>query len=383
MKSPRILTFATMVAAVTTSICLAAGETFPFYLPWDDDTNSVTSLSSLLPSPAGQNGYVHLDTDGHLATDAGRIRLWGVNTCFGANFPTHADADKIARRMAKYGINSVRFHHMDMSASPDGIWQSTNPDRVLSSGQLDKLDYFINQLKQNGIYADLNLLVSRPLNQGTELNSDINLISDWKVRAAVGFFDPAILDLQKRYATDLLSHTNAYTGKAYTNEPAVCFIEINNENGLVQAFLGGQLDTLPTYYKEELNARWNAWLVARYTNHAALVSGWNSQTNATGAELLANWSFTNGISSWNLEQYDTALVTASVANDGPSGSNAVKLAITATGSAGWHVQFSQAGLQVQSNTSYTLSFWTRCDPPRSFDAGLSMAHDPSVAIPRL
>jgi hypothetical protein len=230
---------------------------FDFYLPWDDASESCISLDHLNHAPAGKYGFVFAHKNGHLATGAGRIRFWGINFCFGANFPSHKNAEVIAARLRKFGVNLVHFHHMDMRNAPDGIWQSSALDRGLSAAQLDKLDYFIFQLKKQGIYCDINLLVSRPFHKGQELHPDIQKIKDWKQRALLGFFDPAILDLQKRYARDLLTHINTYTGIAYTNEPAVVFIEINNENGLVQGDLQGKLDDLPAYYKKQLNALWN------------------------------------------------------------------------------------------------------------------------------
>jgi hypothetical protein len=128
---------------------------FDFVIPWDDSSESVIDVARCVPSPAGENGFIVVTPDGHLADRKGRQRFWGVNTCFGANFPSHEDAEKIARHMAKFGITIVRFHHMDMFAAPDGIWETTSPDRILDTDQLDKLDYFIYQLKLNGIYSEM------------------------------------------------------------------------------------------------------------------------------------------------------------------------------------------------------------------------------------
>ena len=57
----------------------------------------------------------------------------------------------------------------------------------------------------------------------------------------VGFFDTPMLELQKEFARHLLTHRNAYTGDL-REDPAVAFVEINNENGLIHAWLGGELD---------------------------------------------------------------------------------------------------------------------------------------------
>ena len=63
--------------------------------------------------------------------------------------------------MAQLGINVVRFHHMDNK----DIWginysQSleNNIKSEISEEQLDKLHYFLFCLKENGIYANINLM---------------------------------------------------------------------------------------------------------------------------------------------------------------------------------------------------------------------------------
>lgn len=166
---------------------------FPFVLPWNDSAQTVIDLSSVIYRNIDAEGYVHLSSDGHFAVNSGRIKFWGTNTTFGANFPSKSNAPQVAARLAKYGFNIVRFHHMDMY----DIWTTTNPDRILNPTKLDLMDYFIYQLKQKGIYVDLNLLVSRPFNRGSDLPADIDLITDWKVRGALGFFDPQTRQLQK------------------------------------------------------------------------------------------------------------------------------------------------------------------------------------------
>src|SRR5262245_17962786 len=99
-----------LAPVVTLSALLSLGSTtlaadlFPFVLPWDDASPGVTNISNHLHQPAGGKGFVEA-RDGHLYLGKERIRFFGVNMAFGGNFPTHADAEKIAARMAKFGIN--------------------------------------------------------------------------------------------------------------------------------------------------------------------------------------------------------------------------------------------------------------------------------------
>ncbi|HEV3116391.1 MAG TPA: hypothetical protein VGY58_05020, partial [Gemmataceae bacterium] len=158
----------------------------PFVLPWDDASPGVTNVSGWLHKPAGKFGAVHAGKDGHLYAGKQRIRFFGVNLCFDATMPRKEDADKIAARMAKFGINVVRFHHMDMFAFPAGIRaRNSTSTSALDPEALDRLDYLIAQLKRHGIYANLNLLVSRPFQQSDGLPADIERV-DWKDRHVIG-----------------------------------------------------------------------------------------------------------------------------------------------------------------------------------------------------
>ncbi len=350
---------------------------FDFVIPWDDAAATAVSLRGLSAAPAGGQGFVSATPEGHLRVSSGRIRFWGVNLAFGANFPDKDAAPAIAARIAKYGVNLVRFHHMDNRAAPDGLWKTINPDRELDPEQLDKLDFFIAELKKNGVYADLNLLVSRPFRRGSDLPADIEKVTDWKRRATLGFFDDQLLSLQKTLARDLLTHRNPYTGRRYTDEPAVAFIEINNENGLAHSFLSGELDDLPAFYAAELRARWNAWLAGRYRDQAALERAWRARLVEPGREALANGDFSSGPSGgWNMENHGTARSTAAVDGDGPAGRPALRLSVTSPSSAGWHVQFNQPRLTLAADAPYTLEFDARSDAPGTLDVNIGMAHDP-------
>ncbi len=121
---------------------------FPFVISYDSPENA-SSMAHLLDAPAGKHGFVRVEK-GRFATDAGPIRFHATNLTGPANFPTHAAADKLAGRLARFGINCVRLHFMDtwyinfMPKPTQAILaDDTHTQRNLDPKQLDKLDYMI------------------------------------------------------------------------------------------------------------------------------------------------------------------------------------------------------------------------------------------------
>jgi hypothetical protein len=365
------------LSLVCATVAIAADNTvFPFVLPWDDASPSITDLSGWLEKPAGKHGHVRVGKDAHFYAGENRIRFIGVNLAFAAGMPAKEDAEKIAARMAKFGINVVRFHHMDTSAWPSGLRRRDAQDTgQLDPEALDRLDHFIAQLKARGIYANINLLVGRPFNAADGLPREIELM-DWKDRHVVGFWNAKQLELQKDYARKLLTHANPYTKSAYTSEPAVAFVEINNENGLVHAWLGGQVDNYPEVFTRDLQQQWNDWLRQRYGSTAKLRGAWSEDAQPLSAEMLSNGDFAQQLANWNLEKHNGA--EASTKTAGGAASEvvpALEIRINKPGTESWHVQLSHGGLKLETGKAYTVSFHAKSATPRPISVGVSQGHD--------
>ena len=242
---------------------------FPFEPQIVED--SLVNLSSLNhDGTAGSLPRVTIEGP-HFAADGERVRFMGVNICGQASFPDKADAPRIAEQLARLGVNSVRFHHME------NTWQAGNIFGPVPNGDtltidpetLDKLDFFIKELTDRGIYINMPLLVSRGFQPADGLPAEIGDVG-WKRHGTIGFWFDPLRELQKKYARDLLTHVNPYTGRSYASDPAVAFVEINNENGLIQPFYEGQLIGLPAVFADPLREKWNGWLKAKYADDAAI-----------------------------------------------------------------------------------------------------------------
>ncbi len=276
--------------------------------------------------------------------------------------PSHADAEKVAARMAKFGINCVRFHHMDMQPPPGGLLQA---DRItLDPGQLDKLDFLIARLKDHGIYADLNLHVSRTF---PGLPTWDGMPSFHK---GVDNFDPRMIALQKDYARALLTHRNPYTKTRYVDEPAVAIVEINNENALLHEWWSGELDGMIEPYRGELARQWNAWLKAKYADTSALKAAWRATEEPLGPEALKNGDFAHGLERWNVERHQGAAAETAVK------AHVLTIQVPIAAKESWHVQVNQPGLALKADKAYTLTFRARANAPRRVSVDAMQAHDP-------
>ncbi|MBO3841735.1 MAG: carbohydrate binding domain-containing protein [Candidatus Brockarchaeota archaeon] len=348
---------------------------FPFYLPWDDSEQTAISMSSRLHKPAGSLGHVYVGEDGHLYVNGGKVKFLGVNICGGACFPEKDEAEKIAGRLAKFGVNVVRFHHMDANWEAFNIFdKTTGGTRRLNKDALDRLDYFISKLKENGIYVDLNLLVSRRFTAADGLPREVETVG-WKDQQVLGFFTDEVKDLEKEYARQLLTHLNPYTGMTYAEDPAVAFVEIVNEQGLIHSWLGGVFDRLPQVFRNRLQEKWNAHLGSKYVSDEEFKKAWGVETSPWAqAEVLRNGCFEQGLEGWVVEVHNGAQASARVVEEGV-GRN-LEIRVTRLGSESWHVQFNQPGLRIREGENYLVRFKARADKTVSVSIGLVQAHEP-------
>ena len=227
----------------------------PFVMDHRAATASAADVSFLLDAPAGKDGFIRI-RNGHFARpDGRRIRFWGVHftdwSRGSVEIPPKEDMPMWARTLARFGVNLVRLHFLDLP-SPRGIVDSSgNDSRSFDPQQLDRLDFEISEFKERGIYVDLNLNVGRSYKAGDGVQ-DFDKIQWGK---GLTLYDPRLIELQKEYARRLLTHVNPYTKTAYRDEPAIAIVEILNENGL---YLGFRAPT--PYYDEELTRLYNTWL---------------------------------------------------------------------------------------------------------------------------
>ena len=355
-----------LIACIST----ASGQSFPFVIPGDDSTTSVVSRAGLL-DPIQPDEFVRV-SESHFYVGDRRLRFWGVNLCFAANFPTHAEADKLAPHMAKLGINAVRFHHMDSQDAPNGIWAPVKDGvRNFDPEMVDRLDYFLAKLHENGIYADLNLHVSRTLKPEEGFPAPVPGMPWWAgSNKWVMYYDRDVQAEVKRFCKDLLTHRNPYRNDlARVDDSGIALVEMLNENFF--SVKGYDLyRRMPERFQKSLVGRWNEWLTSRYRDQQSMVNAWKKAQPPMGDALLKPSDWTADADGWSVSKPPKG-IDVTFGKQWPKGKSAVRLAPKAVTAQDHHQQLMFSGLGVKKDQPISVAFWVRSDKPRTYRAEIS------------
>ncbi|MBS1368406.1 MAG: hypothetical protein HPZ91_00475 [Lentisphaeria bacterium] len=193
---------------------------------------SPLDFSGLVPldAPAGKYGFVRSTEEGEFSFENAperKIRFYGVNLCFSANYLDKKSVDDLVEYFVRMGYNTVRLHHQD-----DGLTDPKAPDSLsLDPAALDKLDYLFARLKERGIYITTDLYVSRQLRKGDGIvDGDDYSVS--QVMKALLPINRKAMENWKEFARRWMKHKNPYTGLTWGEDPALITISLVNEETL-------------------------------------------------------------------------------------------------------------------------------------------------------
>ena len=352
---------------------------FQFLMPPTDSTTKAF-LPIFEKQPITE--FVSISPQGDFQINNQPTRFWGVNFTENANFPDQGDANTLVGRMRKMGINLVRFHHMDNYWTDEGgnIFNGINT-LSFNPFTLQKFHYLLYKMKEEGIYANLNLLVTRHFSEADGIPGIDSMDSPQK---CVSMFDGQMIQLQKDYASQLLTSTNIFTNLPLADDPVLAMIEINNENTIygfwkedaLQAFHNG--GDLLSRHVDTLDQKWNQFLSEKYGNHTALSAAWQTSGN-DGIELLLNGDFEQGDigQHWQLELHNGAAPTLSLDAVTPfEGNHSAKIDIPQNMGTSWYIQFKQTGFPLKKDTAYIMSFVAKASTTTEFWAGIGNDDDP-------
>ncbi|MHC4716858.1 MAG: hypothetical protein ACYS5V_07810, partial [Planctomycetota bacterium] len=183
--------------------------------------DALLDLRGLNEQAAGQSGFVRRSGRDFRLGDGKAVRFWAVNVSAANAAQDRASVDYLARKLAKCGVNMVRFH------SP--LFDRTRIDR-LDAGKLDDLHYLISAMKARGIYTAISFYFPLWFEPKAAWGMGGYETTANKKAFALLFFEPRMQQIYRSWARQLLTTRNPYTGLPVGRDPAVAIVEIVNED---------------------------------------------------------------------------------------------------------------------------------------------------------
>jgi hypothetical protein len=232
-------------------------------------------------------------------------KAWGTNVTYIYVAPNKKTAKKRTDFFAKYGINDVRLHKFSNSGW-EGLGTEKNASEY-SPKKMERFDYWLSLLKEKGIRYGFSPISDLRVYEGDRealvaYDEIVKAQPDKPVTTGLVWFAEDVQQLHIDTLTNLLNHQNTYTKKRYADDPALSYIEIQNEeNAFFYPFMS-KVKKHPTYHKI-LAEQFSDWLTERYKDHSGLVAAW-------GASAIDTFKNKGGLPNEQLELRNITPVTS-------------------------------------------------------------------------
>lgn len=227
---------------------------YPFFY---DDVPVDISFVFESEKPAGKHGFLTIKGRDFVFEDGTKVKFWGTNFNGHGNFPEKTYAEKLAKRLAKLGINLVRLHQLDSEWNTPNIFAFSKGKRMKDGSfdpeSLDRLDYLIACLKKEGIYCYMDMFTYRKFRTDEGVENAAALPDAAKPYC---MFNDRMIELQKDLCRRLWTHVNPYTSLAYCDDPVFVMAEIVNECVLFSKIMPIEVEP----YRSEFLEKFDRWL---------------------------------------------------------------------------------------------------------------------------
>ncbi len=281
---------------------------FPF-TPTDYFASQTLDLSNWLDKPAGKHGFLQINGKDFRFEDGTPVKFWGVNISSNEPFSQKDKVNSWIKLLSKYGINGVRFHKFTWEAT-DGV-HSTR----ITGDKWSRFDYFNHALRQAGIYYSWSHIYGHRILQGDSSRVlAYQEIRDTKfpwshlngTTASLVNFAEDLQTLNIELTVNMLNHVNPHTKLRYADDPALSFIELQNEDNIFWGAIEQTLKQTPTYRKL-LCEKFSTWLRKKYGTEEALRKAWNNKGLESGQSLAESSIYPNPNHGYYSHEYEQAL----------------------------------------------------------------------------
>ncbi|NJN26478.1 MAG: hypothetical protein HC819_11120 [Cyclobacteriaceae bacterium] len=307
MYSPKFMFFL-MVNMLLSTWSLAQSDTAWFdFRPSEDFISNEIALDTWLDRPAGKHGFVMMQGDKLVFEDETPVKFWGTNLASQLPFMAHDEAIVWANFLSRFGFNGVRFHKF--------TWEATDGQHstIITPENWQNHDYLCNELRKKGIYYGWSHIYGHRVLPGdssrlvaySELAATIFPWSHLNgSTAALVNFAEDLQALNIELTVNMLNHVNPHTGLRYADDPALSFIEFQNEDNIFWGAIEETLHQTPAY-RALLCQKFSLWLKAKYGTDKALRLAWNNEGLPEGESMLRENIYpqpNHGLFSWEYEQ---------------------------------------------------------------------------------
>jgi len=280
---------------------------FPVEVDNDFAKGSEIGMEDWLEKPAGKNGWLRMDGDRIVDGKGNPVKLWGTNILRANNALIDEQyMIEAPRSLAHYGGNINRLHafakpHVKGWAHMFKLMDAEESFEFHEE-HLRLFDRIFAESKKLGIYTGWSVFYGwfpspADIEKDRFLNWEEAQTMIRKSFPREGSFYgmtalmPDVQDLIIRWHIKLLNHVNQFTGIAYKDDPALAFVELQNEEN---AFLGIRnyeraLANAPTY-RRLYYERFAKFLKEKYGDDAKLREAWGSELKADESLVEANIS---------------------------------------------------------------------------------------------
>ncbi|SFE82608.1 hypothetical protein [Thermoflexibacter ruber] len=284
-----------------------AQERWFVFSPQDYFATQTLDLSHWLDAPAGKHGFVQMKGKDLIFQDGTPIKFWGTNIASHLPFMPKEQAQVWAKFLAKYGFNAVRFHKFTWDAT-DGKYST-----LITEENWKNFDFLCQELRKTGIYYGWSHIYGHRIRSGdsTRLLAYKELADTkfpWShlnaTTASLVNFAEDLQNLNIELTVNMLNHKNPLTGLRYADDPALSFIELQNEDNIFWSAIEETLKQTPTY-RALLCKKFSQWLLKKYYSQENLEKAWNREGIKEGEHLGKENIYptpNHGLFSWEYEQ---------------------------------------------------------------------------------